>query len=352
MKNNAVKRLNELWKPADICFSKPFDMRSLNRTPVWRREIAAGQKKVSEALLTSLQERHRCPVCDDTQTSGFVEIYGFSYRECSTCSHLFCSTPPDVASVKNFYTGAEDETKKSIQGWTYLDQKNYRKRLETIATPKVAFILKYVSPSAGHRWIDIGSGSGEILIASERGGWDATGIECDSDQCRFARKQGLTVQEGYITDGNAIELLADAKVVSLFNVLEHVEEPTALLTAIIAALDPGCMVVLEVPRHPSLSSLNNLLFPQVSCRHIIPPDHLHVFSDVSLHRMTSQCGITPVALWYFGQDFYDLLSSAIASSHISSSSIYDAVMDLAPVIQPVIDRAGLCDTLLYLGKKL
>lgn len=342
--------MEELWHPAELRFTKPFDMRTLNRTPSWRREIARGQQAISEAVLSARHTVERCPICGESASSCFVAVYGFHYRECGACHHLYCSNPPDAEGVKNLYTGADDQGKKTIQTWTYLDSRHYQTRVETIAAPKVAYVNGFCTKPGG-RWIDVGSGAGETLVAAASTGFEAVGLECDPAECAFARERGATVVEEFLTGSNAAELLKGAAVVSLFNVLEHTEDPGGVTEAISAAVEPDCLVVIEVPRHPSLSSLSNSLFPGVSCRHIVPPDHLHVFTDASLQRLTSRNGLEPLGLWYFGQDYYDLLSSAMASADLPASSLYSQALDLNSLIQPVIDQAGLSDTMIYVGRK-
>jgi SAM-dependent methyltransferase len=352
MQKSPVTKMHEIWQPAEVSFSKPFDMRSLHRTPSWRREMAGGQKALSEAVLSTRQKVFSCPVCAESGSIPFVVIYGFHYLECRQCRHLYCSNPPEIGMVENLYTGDENSAKRSLQTQIYLDPENYETRTAHIAAPKVDFVGKYLQPTPGGRWIDIGSGAGETLVAAERAGWQPIGIESDPDECAFARARGLTVVRQFVTVDNVKTLLDGARVVSLFNVLEHLENPREMLSCIAESVEPGCLVVIEVPHHPSISSLSNCLFPGMSCRHIIPPDHLHVFSDASLRRMTAASALAPVGIWYFGQDYYDIISSAMANANIAVSSLYHDALDLTPLIQPIVDRAGLADTMLLVARKI
>lgn len=336
------RELSRRWVGASLRFSKAMDMRRLNRTPAWRREIAADQAALSAKLASERPARDACPVCGSAAQSLFARIFAFDYTECGACGHIYSRTPPEAEAVQRLYAGAGDAN--SVQRKIYLDAAVYQRRVSDIALPKAAYVGDFVGERG--RWIDIGCGVGEVVAAATQLGWQASGIESDCEEAAFARAMGSKVTEAYVTGENAAQLLRNAQVVSFFNVLEHIHEPGALLAAAAGALREGCLVVAEVPRHPSVSSLCNRLFPQMASRHIYPPDHLHVFTDESFACMIAAAGLRPLGVWYFGQDFFDLVCSAAAQQGLEPSVLYDRVLDLSPALQGVIDRAGLADTLL------
>ena len=203
------------------------------------------------------------------------------------------------------------------------------------------------------KWIDIGCGVGEVLLAAANAGWSAFGIESDLEECNYAKSKGLNVINEYLPGDAFARLLKGVQVVSLFNVLEHIFDPKQFLRNITNALDDG-FVIFEVPRHPSLSSLSSELFPNMACRHIYPPDHLHIFSDRSTNLLLEGTGFVIVGKWYFGQDFFDLICSAGANQGLATNSVWTEIASIAPKVQQVIDDEGLADTVIvvaYKGKK-
>ena len=203
------------------------------------------------------------------------------------------------------------------------------------------------------KWVDIGSGAGEVVFAATDAGWDASGIESDQDECDFANSKGLKVTHEYLSEETFTRFLQGAQVVSLFNVLEHIPDPRGFLSNIAGALNVG-FLIFEVPRHPSLSSLSSELFPAMACRHIYPPDHLHIFSERSANILLEGTGFDVAGKWYFGQDFFDLICSAGANQGLGTNSVWAEIARVAPKVQQVIDEEGLADTMIvvaYKGKK-
>jgi len=145
--------------------------------------------------------------------------------------------------------------------------------------------------------------------------------------------------------------LAAATIVSFFNLLEHITNPVGFLGEIVSHMQPGSFVVVETPRHPSLSSFNNKAFPQLSCRHIYPPDHLHVFSCKSTELLLKKANLVLRGTWSYGQDAYDLLSCALAGANLPQDEFTDRVFDLAAPLQRVIDQHDFSDTMLWVAQK-
>jgi hypothetical protein len=167
----------------------------------------------------------------------------------------------------------------------------------------------------------------------------------------FARAHGIEVIEGYVDElpagfGDSVRVL------SALNLLEHLPEPRAWLGRLAAPLAPGAHVVIEVPRHPSLSSFSNLLYPELACRHIYPPDHMHIFTEASLERVLAACGLGACALWVFGQDYQEFVYSSAAHADLSESAFFHRVLDASRSIQRAIDAENLCDVLFVVARKL
>jgi hypothetical protein len=118
-----------------------------------------------------------------------------------------------------------------------------------------------------------------------------------------------------------------------------------------APLAPGAHVVVEVPRHPSISSFSNLLYPDLACRHIYPPDHMHIFTEASLERVLAASGLSARAVWVFGQDYQELVYSSAAHAGLGESAFLHRVLDISQAVQRAIDQENLCDVLFVVARK-
>ena len=329
-------------------YGKSLDMREINRTIDWRLEIASDQKKLASKLLEFRNLIEYCPICTSTDTLVYVVVFEYPYHKCNFCGHIYCSTPPNNNSIENLY---KSSSIKSGQSKIYLDESTFSKRVDFIARPKVDFISKvfesFCNDSFG-KWLDIGSGAGEILFAAKDMGWDPLGVESDTEEFNFARQKGLNVINSFFSSHNCQNIVRGAKVISLFNVIEHISNPIDFLKIISNNMTSG-LLVFEVPRHPSMSSLSIELFPEMACRHIYPPEHLHIFTDNSASILLQKTGFTLIGEWFFGQDFFDLITSAAANQGLKPFSIWDSVANLSPKIQNVIDHEGFADTMILVA---
>jgi SAM-dependent methyltransferase len=320
---------------------KPLDMRALHRTIEWRRQIAHGHEAMARRCRPA-RVVATCPACDGDRHAHFVEIYGFEYRECGRCGHLFLHNPPMPEAIASIYQGV------TAQAQVYVGEELFRRRVEQIARPKGQFCREHIEP--GGQWLDVGCGTGELLSVVRELGWEARGSEADPAHVEFARQQGLEVELGYI-DELAPEFADSVRVISALNLLEHLPEPKPWLGRLTARLRPGGYVVVEVPRHPSLSSFSNLLYPKLASRHIYPPDHLHIFTESSLEWLLKACGLRARAVWVFGQDFQELMYSSAANAGLAESALFHRILDASGPIQLAIDGQDLSDVLFVVAQK-
>lgn len=91
--------------------------------------------------------------------------------------------------------------------------------------------------------VDIGCGDGFFLSLVK--GSRKRGLELNPDAVRRARERGLDVREGLLP----VLPDASADVLTLFQVLEHVEQPVAVLTDAARVLRPGGRLFVAVPNN-------------------------------------------------------------------------------------------------------
>jgi hypothetical protein len=218
-----------------------------------------------------------------------------------------------------------------------------------IAEPKVHFIGRGLAKGA--RWVDIACGVGDVVAAAGAAGWACRGVESEAAAVAFARGRGLDVREGYVTLENVESVVGDAEMVSLLNVLEHVNSPTAFLSGITSGLRAGTRVAIEVPRHPSLSLLCNCSFPELAHRHLYAPDHMHVFTEDSIAETGRRAGLHPERIWVFGQDFSEIVFSLASRSGNVWPTVARQVTGMLNAAQTVVDLAGLSDKMIIVFEK-
>lgn len=149
------------------------------------------------------------------------------------------------------------------------------------------------------RLLDVGCSTGQFLHLAQAAGYEAFGVEFSDDSRAFAAEHfGLTVEPGSVHDSQHKSGSLDF--VTMFDVIEHVRDPLADMTAVWRLLKPGGWFVLSTPNIDGL-------FPRMSrpmasilgyWPHPEPPYHLYQFSVRTLSAMLEQAGFQSGPVWH------------------------------------------------------
>ncbi len=329
-------------------FSKSLDMRKLDRSVSWRLSAASRRKKDARRFAQKTL-RADCPICGKHRALPLAVIYGFKYVTCPQCTHVYVQNIPTAGRLKAFY----ENTMKRVAMRPSEDltqKKMYMTRVNDISLPKVDYITKGLGQKG--LWVDIGCGSGELLYAAQKRGWKTIGYEIDPQEIHLARDIfGLDVRRGYLDEKNAAKMLKEADVISLFSVLEHVAAPGKILDLVRHYAKKSAALILELPHHPSVSAYVNMAFPRTVSRHMVPPNHLGLFTDESVKRLLSQNGFTATHIWYYGQDFYELIGTIAALAEFEDKNFTQRLLDETQQFQKIIDQNKLCDEMIVIAKR-
>jgi 2-polyprenyl-3-methyl-5-hydroxy-6-metoxy-1,4-benzoquinol methylase len=343
--------MDKFFKNILVKRGKRIDTSKMSRGLSWMKHIIDERKRLCDLLRHDLEEVERCPICSCALNSLFVDIHGYPYVECSNCGHIYMQKQPVMKSLEEFYSGMGEG--KTIQGEIYIDDDIFKERVKQIALPKVSFCLENMNVNG--KWIDCGCGTGELLVALSSFDIDCAGIETDVEEINFARNQGVKVeQENIYTVKESV--FKGAQVVSMINILEHLKYPSQILKKVSSYLSKEAYLIIEVPRHPSLSSYNSLAFPDLTYRHLYAPDHLHIFTEYSLKIMLREAGLKEKAVWQFGQDFMDFVCISSINNNLEDNEFVNKIMSLFSSVfddaQQSIDDRGFSDTMFVIAQKI
>jgi SAM-dependent methyltransferase len=211
---------------------------------------------------------------------GELDRHGRPLRTtiCRRCGLVWSNPRPAEAQVRRYYSteyrldykGRSSPSMRHIarSGRGALDR--YR-TLEAQLTP-------------GDRILDVGAGSGEVVYVLRQLGFDAAGLEPDEQYARYAREQlAVPVTTGFVQDVEFAQGSFDA--VTMYHALEHVEDPSDVLSRLRRWVRDDGLLLIEVPNVESRS---------IAPGHRFHFAHFYNFNRETLEAVGRKARFTPV----------------------------------------------------------
>lgn len=179
-----------------------------------------------------------CPFCD-SRSLRTVEVIAtdrpMTILECPACEIAWQWPPRMNAETSRAYFDTH-----YAEGDGYADPEAIAARVEI----EVEILNSLTTPGA---LLDIGGGTGHFIRAAARTGWAATGIDPAASPFTEARARMIR--------GNLADMGGSFDAVTLFDVVEHVEDFPALLAAAYERLNSGGLVLVETGNYQSIDRL-------------------------------------------------------------------------------------------------
>lgn len=217
-----------------------------------------------------------CPLCGDA--AGRVCVVGAAtrhplwrpwmeptirWRECASCSHIY---------AEGIYSGAGLDR---LLEAAHVSQVTLSEAARIEAHGVVEFVTHGYAPGL---WLDVGAGSGALLAALRELGYSARGCDLRGDGKRIERCEAETWLERMPP--------ASADVVSMLDVIEHVQSPRRLVEQAARVVKPGGEVLISTPIRGSEwwdSCASNPYWFEV--------EHAHIFSRAGLEGILVDAGL-------------------------------------------------------------
>jgi spore maturation protein CgeB len=219
----------------------------------------------------------QCPVCDYERINFFCEKENSQYARCERCQHAFLTGTADVKAYEEFYqTRTSHHASDKKLDWDYSDQK-----LRYVYAPLLSALSKY-SPIG--KLVDVGCSNGAFVRAATKTGWDAVGVELEKASAETAIRNGVNVVNDDLVNVGFSENSINC--VTMWQLIEHIGDPTYLLQEITRILRPGGILTVSTPNIRSIAW--TLLGAR--WRAVDPGVHLHLFSVNSLRLLFEKHG--------------------------------------------------------------
>jgi len=215
-----------------------------------------------------LSENKTCYLClgsKHKKREGKIRnLDGVDVLECENCSLVFLSSFEHMNET--FYQQGDMHSGMKLEDWIKTTKADDLRRF--------SFINKKIK---GKKVLDFGSGNAEFLKLAKNVAQKAIGLELDETFSEYFKQNDLEVIK------NIKETDEKFDVITMFHVLEHLQNPKEILAEISEKLEPNGELIIEVPSsHDALLKVyNNKGFKNFTywgC-------HLFLFNDKTLKKL-------------------------------------------------------------------
>lgn len=229
-----------------------------------------------------------CNLCGSTSAAPFATVRDLLLErldvsatlvQCRCCGLVYQNPRPTPAEIGQHYPPEyepyTDHAAQKKRNWLLQQAIDYgiNKRCRYVTRHKQSGTL-----------LDIGCAAGTFLVGMRRqGNWQLHGVELSADVAQIARERhGLDVFSGTLEEAAYPDNMFDA--ITMWDVLEHLHDPSESLREIYRILKPGGLLVIRVP---NLASWDAQIFGNAWAG-LDAPRHLYVFTPQTLREMLEQ----------------------------------------------------------------
>jgi len=229
-----------------------------------------------------LMHSRNCPLCNSSSIEADIlyNIYGIDIVRCLKCSFVYSNIIIKTSVDKNRYQQSE-----IMDSLTLLRSNSTYSKLESNKAQYIYQQIKKYTARNQLKFLDIGSSTGALLDVIKKNGDIPLGIEPNINALSVSRKSGHSVVHGYFPD-DLPKVFSCFDVISILDVLEHIEDPINFLTKISAFLSSNGLVCIQVPNFNSL-----LIRIEGSDNNNICPGHWSYFTPNSLSDVIQKAGL-------------------------------------------------------------
>ncbi len=215
------------------------------------KPLSMNQDNQELALVKILKN---CPLCDSENnqhvktekcefpTNAHPEVTAFNnvwihLLECQDCSFAFTQ---EIPSAPTFFHHRYDNKNFDPKHEVESDRKH-------VIFDEIFNLLKKEGKESGH-YLDVGSFAGKLLKYASDRGFECRGVELNPKLAHYTKEiLGIDVINGKIQD---VELPQNEfDVITIIDVLEHLEGPKVILEKLSAALKNDGILLVKVPHY-------------------------------------------------------------------------------------------------------
>lgn len=245
--------------------------------------------------------------------------------ECKECSAIYCDPMPVYDQKASSQIYDEEYCDKHRDNY---DEDGKQARIQANANNLKLLAEELKLPTEGVSHLDVGAGAGEVVVAARALGWSSEGLDLSSKVCDY----GMEVNQVKIHCCDIFDERFKPNsyhLITLFDIIEHVDDPLALLQRAEELLVEGGGVYISTPNEKGfVIRTGNMLKGGGQTMHLSPtadPYHLFGYSPDSIDFMLAKSGFRKLSLEHKNVRLHTNHSSAIKSLLTTGMNMIDFV---------------------------
>lgn len=227
-----------------------------------------------------------CPACGEMRSEFALNMHGYRAVRCLGCGALYLDPLPSEESAQAAYRQADYFEGSRREGY-----QNYEE-MRKVILPHAYRRLRQIShqfPKPG-RLLDFGCAAGYFLEAAQSLGWRVAGVEISPG---MAERAAHRLRAPVVTSIDSLPE-KEFEVITLWEVIEHLHHPLAVMQRLRKLLVPGGLLMLSTP-NAAHWQVNREPQNWTGFRSI--PLHVVFFTDLSLVTLLERAGFQRVTIF-------------------------------------------------------
>jgi 2-polyprenyl-3-methyl-5-hydroxy-6-metoxy-1,4-benzoquinol methylase len=234
--------------------------------------------------MTMLVDVRHCDLCGGNQFALELRVESWQLMRCTNCG-LVCTSP----------RYGREALAKLYSSEYYQNAPAY---YQSLLSPPSADELKLARDAdrilkcAGRRSLDVGCGTGRLVEAFQRAGFQALGIDPNETVVEAGRSYGRNIAAKNLSDVST----GSQDCITASHVLEHTYSPREFLTHCHRILDDLGQLIIEVPNY-ACGAARQL---KEDWQPLYPDTHLYQFTPTTLARYLNDIGFEVISMQRVG----------------------------------------------------